>query len=145
MTTDDPGGAFDPQALLAQALEMQQRLMDAQDEAAAGTVEGSSGGGKVTVTMTGAGEVTAVRLDPSVVNADEVDLLEDLILAALHDAAAQAAEMAQSQMGLDLGSLFGSGSGGLGGLLGGLTGGLTGGPAGVEGGGPEALPPGTEA
>jgi len=78
---------FDPATLMARALEMQQRLIDAQAEAESETVEGIAGGGKVRVTMTGAGEVTSVRIDPSVVDPNEVDLLEDLILAALRDAA----------------------------------------------------------
>ncbi|GAC1318412.1 MAG: hypothetical protein NVSMB12_17220 [Acidimicrobiales bacterium] len=111
---------FDPQALLAQALEMQQRLMDAQADAATEVVEGRAGSGKVVVTMTGAGEVTSVRIDPSVVVADEVDLLEDLILAALHDAATQAAARAQQGLG-GLGDLLGGG--GLESALGGLFGG----------------------
>jgi DNA-binding YbaB/EbfC family protein len=109
---------FDPQALLAQALEMQQKLMEAQDEAADQIVEGSAGGGKVKITMTGGGEVTAVRIDPSVVVADEVDLLEDLVLAAFHDAFGRVAELAQSQMGFDLGGLGELFSGGgFGGIL----------------------------
>jgi len=111
---------FDPQALLAQALEMQQRLMDAQAEAASESVEGNAGNGKVRVTMTGAGEVTAVRIDPSVVVPDEVDLLEDLILAALHDAATKASDRAQQGLG-GLGELLGDG--GLESALGGLFGG----------------------
>ncbi|GAC1538788.1 MAG: hypothetical protein NVS3B12_24340 [Acidimicrobiales bacterium] len=111
---------FDPQALLAQALEMQQHLMDAQSDAAAETVEGTAGSGKVRVTMSGAGEVSAVRIDPSVVDPAEVDMLEDLILAALHDAATKASALAQVGLG-GLGDLL-SGSG-LEGMLGGLFGG----------------------
>ncbi len=104
---------FDPQALLAQALEMQQRLVDAQQQAAAETMEGSAGGGKVKVTMSGTGEVVSVRLDPSVVDPDEVELLEDLIVAALHDAAARVADAAEARLGFGgLGELFGGGAGG---------------------------------
>ncbi|MHB8464670.1 MAG: YbaB/EbfC family nucleoid-associated protein [Acidimicrobiales bacterium] len=105
------GQGFDPQALLAQALEMQERLIAAQADAAAEVVEGSAGGGKVKVTMTGAGEVTAVRIDPSVVVADDVEMLEDLILAALHDAAGRASALAHDAMGGlgALGGLFGGG------------------------------------
>ena len=94
---------FDPQALLARALEMQQRLLDAQAEAADATVEGTAGGGKVRVTMTGTGDVTAVHIDPSVVNPDEVDLLEDLVLAALHDAVTRVGLLAEQRMGDGLG------------------------------------------
>jgi len=104
---------FDPQALLAQALEMQQRLLDAQAEAAAATVEGTSGGGKVVVTMTGTGDVTAVRLDRSVVDPDDVELLEDLIVAALHDAATKVGAAAEERLGPGLlggvGDMFGLG------------------------------------
>ena len=108
---------FDPQALLARALEMQQRLLDAQAEAADETVEGSAGGGKVRVTLTGTGDVTAVRIDPSVVDPDEVELLEDLIVAALHDAAARVGLLAEQRLGAGLGGgladLFGGGAGAL--------------------------------
>ncbi len=104
---------FDPQALLARALEMQQRLLDAQAEAAEETVEGTAGGGKVRVTLTGTGDVTAVRIDPSVVDPAEVDLLEDLIVAAFHDAATRAGLLAEQRMGDGLGGLadlFGGGA-----------------------------------
>jgi DNA-binding YbaB/EbfC family protein len=107
-------GGFDPQALMARALEMQQRLLDAQAEAAEETVEGAAGGGKVRVTMTGAGEVTAVRIDPSVVDPAEVDLLEDLIVAALRDAATRVGLLAEERLGQGLGL-----GGGLAELLGG--------------------------
>jgi hypothetical protein len=102
------GGAFDPQALMEQALQMQQQLEAARAEAEAETVEGSAGGGKVNVTMTGGGDVTAVRIDPSVVVADDVEMLEDLVMAAMHDASTKATALARSKMG------------GLGDLLGGL-------------------------
>jgi DNA-binding YbaB/EbfC family protein len=103
---------FDLQAMLAQAQEMQQRMLDAQEAAAAQIVEGSAGGGMVKVTVTGAGEFTAVHLDPSVVDPADVDLLEDLILAALHDAAQRVMELSHQSLGQ-------LGLGGLGGLLGG--------------------------
>jgi DNA-binding YbaB/EbfC family protein len=103
---------FDPQALMARALEMQQRLLDAQAEAAEATVEGTAGAGKVRVMMTGAGDVTAVRIDPSVVDPGEVDLLEDLIVAALHDAATRVGLLAEQRLNQGLG-------GGLAGLFGG--------------------------
>jgi len=105
--------AFDPQALLAQALEMQQRLLDAQAEAADETVEGTAGGGTVRVTMTGTGDVTAVRIDPSVVDPQEVELLEDLVVVALRDASAKVGALAEQRLGSGLlggmGDLFGGG------------------------------------
>ena len=107
---------FDPATLMARALEMQQRLIDAQAEAESETVEGIAGGGKVRVTMTGAGEVTSVRIDPSVVDPNEVDLLEDLIVAALRDAATRVGLLAEQRLNQGLGGglaeLFGGGAAG---------------------------------
>jgi DNA-binding YbaB/EbfC family protein len=101
---------------MARALEMQQRLIDAQAEAESETVEGIAGGGKVRVTMTGAGEVTAVRIEPSVVDPNEVDLLEDLIVAALRDAATRVGLLAEQRLNEGLGGglaeLFGGGAAG---------------------------------
>jgi len=86
-----------------------QQAISAQAEAARATVEGSAGGGVVTVTMTGTGEVTEVTLAPEVVDPDDVEMLQDLIVAALHDAGLKVTEMQREAMGalggLDLGSL----------------------------------------
>jgi nucleoid-associated protein EbfC len=113
--TDQPGDpSLDLNALMAQAQSLMGGLMKAQEEVASQEFVGRAGGGAVTVTMEGDGEVTKVTIDPSVVNPDEVDLLEDLILTALRDAADQVAEAQGDGLGgLDFGAL-----GGLGGLLG---------------------------
>lgn len=103
-------------ALLAQAQKMQEQLMAAQAEAAAQEVEGSAGGGKVRITVTGSGTFTGVHIDPSVVDPADVDALEDLVLAALHDASSRVAQLSQEAMG-GIGDALGLGSG-LGGLLG---------------------------
>lgn len=116
MSDQEQGGidGLDLGALLNQAQEMQQQLMAAQQEQANQVITGEAAGGKVTVEMTGTGEFRAVRIDPGVVDPDEIDLLEDLVLAALRDAASKAAELqADAIRGLGLGG------GGLGGLLGG--------------------------
>src|SRR5438132_5105843 len=73
---------FDINDLLQQAMAMQSKLAEAQEQAAHQNVEGSAGAGKVAVTMSGAGEITKVRIDPSIVDPEDVALLEDLILAA---------------------------------------------------------------
>ena len=86
-------------ALLAQAQQMQQQLMQAQEELAATDVHGQAGGGLVQVTMKGSGEVVAVSIDPKVVDPDDVETLQDLIVGALADASAQVAELAQSRLG----------------------------------------------
>jgi DNA-binding YbaB/EbfC family protein len=105
----------DPYDLLASA----QEALAAQAEAVNRTVEGSAGGGVVKVQMSGAGEVTGLELAPEAVDPDDVEMLQDLILAALHDANAKVAELQKQAMGalgqIDLSSLGGS----LGGLLGG--------------------------
>jgi nucleoid-associated protein EbfC len=86
-------------ALLAQAQQMQQQLIQAQEELAATDVHGQAGGGLVQVTMKGSGEVVAVSIDPKVVDPDDVETLQDLIVGALTDASAQVAELAQSRLG----------------------------------------------
>jgi nucleoid-associated protein EbfC len=95
----EPGGPPDMSALLAQAQQMQQQLMQAQEEMAATDVHGQAGGGLVQVTMKGSGEVVAVSIDPKVVDPDDVETLQDLIVGALTDASAQVAELAQSRLG----------------------------------------------
>jgi DNA-binding YbaB/EbfC family protein len=97
--------------LLKQAQKMQEQLMEAQAAAAEQVVEGQSGGGVVKVTVTGSMEFQSVSIDPDAVDPDDVAMLEDLVLAAIHDAVAKANQLTQQAMGgLDLG--------GLGGLLG---------------------------
>jgi DNA-binding YbaB/EbfC family protein len=99
--------------------ESAQQALSAQAEAATQVVEGSAGGGVVTVTMTGQGEVTSVTLSPAVVDPDDIEMLQDLIVAALRDAGLQVTELQRQAMGafgsVDLGSL--------GDMLGGLMGG----------------------
>lgn len=86
-------------ALLAQAQQMQQQLMQAQQELAATDVHGQAGGGLVQVTMKGSGEVVAVSIDPKVVDPDDVETLQDLIVGALADASKQVTDLAQSRLG----------------------------------------------
>jgi len=86
-------------ALLAQAQQMQQQLMQAQEQLAATDVHGQAGGGLVQVTMKGSGEVVALSIDPEVVDPDDVETLQDLIVGALADASAQVTSLAQSRLG----------------------------------------------
>jgi DNA-binding YbaB/EbfC family protein len=107
------GGAGSPFDLLASA----QEALSAQADAVNQVVEGTSGGGVVQVTMTGGGEVTGIKLSAQVVDPDDIEMLQDLIVAALRDATAKVTELQRAALGalgqLDLGSL--------GGLLGGGT------------------------
>ena len=80
--------------LLKQAQQMQQQLVAAQEELAQREVTGSAGGGLVTATMTGSGDVTAITIAPSAVDPDDLETLQDLVVAALHDAKRAADELA---------------------------------------------------
>src|SRR4051794_8114886 len=84
---------------MKQAQKMQQQMADAQAELGEAEVSGTAGGGLVTVTATGAGEVTAVKIDPKAVDPDDVETLEDLVLAAVHNAAEAARELTEQKMG----------------------------------------------
>jgi nucleoid-associated protein EbfC len=95
----EPGGTPDMSALLAQAQQMQQQLMEAQEQLAATEVHGQAGGGLVQITMKGSGEVVAVSIDPKVVDPDDVETLQDLIVGAIGDASKQVTILAQSRLG----------------------------------------------
>jgi len=97
--------------LLKQAQKMQEQLMEAQAAAAEQVIEGQAGGGVVKVTVTGGMEFQSVHIDPDAVDPEDVSMLEDLVLAAIHEAVTKVNALSQQAMGgLDLG--------GLGGLLG---------------------------
>ena len=78
-----PGQPPDMSALLAQAQQVQQQLMEAQEALAVAEVHGQAGGGLVQVTMKGSGEVVGVAIDPKVVDPDDVETLQDLIVGAI--------------------------------------------------------------
>ncbi len=98
--------------------ESAQQALSAQADAAQQVVEGTAGGGVVRVTMTGQGEVTSVTLAPEVVDPGDIDMLQDLIVAALHDAGLKVTDLQREAMG----ALGGFDLSGLGEMLGGLTG-----------------------
>lgn len=89
-------------------LEQAQQMMQAQAEAAEREVEGVAGGGMVRITATGTGQVLSVSINPAAVDPDDVAMLEDLVLAALHDVNAQLAAVQREAMG-PLGDIFGGG------------------------------------
>ena len=80
--------------LLKQAQQMQQQLVAAQEEMARTEVTGTAGGGLVSATMTGAGELTALTIAPAAVDPDDLETLQDLIVAAVRDAKRAADELA---------------------------------------------------
>jgi DNA-binding YbaB/EbfC family protein len=91
--------------ILAQAQEMQGKFQQIQDDLVKQTVSASAGGGMVTVEADGKGTVKAIRIDPSVVNPSDVEMLEDLVLVALTEAQKKAGELAQKEMGKLTGGL----------------------------------------
>ena len=101
---------MDMNKLLQQVGEMQQQMEQAQDELAKETVEASAGGGMVTVTANGAGEIRQIKIDPKAIDPDDPEMLEDMILAAVNEAIRSAHGLAESK----LGGLAGGALGGLG-------------------------------
>lgn len=85
--------------ILQQAQQMQGKLQQMQDELSQRSVSGSAGGGMVTVDADGKGTVRKIKLDPSVVNPADVEMLEDLIVVAVAEAQKKAQELAQEEMG----------------------------------------------
>ncbi len=104
-----PGGQPNLQQLMKQAQKMQAQVQAAQEELAAAQVEGSAGGGLVTATITGAGEVVAIKIKPEAVDPDDVESLEDLVVAALHDASRTATALQAERMGPLTGGMGGLG------------------------------------
>jgi nucleoid-associated protein EbfC len=107
------GGPLDPLAEaggfdLSSLFDSAQQLVAAQEETARQAFVGRSGGGKVEIEVSGAGEFRRVTISPDVVDPDDVGLLEDLVLAALHDAMTRVNEAQSSALGgFDLGQLGG--------------------------------------
>lgn len=107
-----PGPGFDMNQLLQQAQKMQRQLQDAQAALAETEVVGQAGNGLVQVTMTAVGEVRAVRIDPKVVDPEDVETLQDLIVGAFQDATRAAQQVQAEKMG-PLASGLGDAVGGL--------------------------------
>ena len=87
------------QAALVQAHQMQHQLMEAQQQIAATQVTGQAGGGLVEVTLNGSGEIVGIRIDPQVVNPDDVETLQDLVVGALTNAAENMRETVKEILG----------------------------------------------
>ncbi|MCP9207144.1 YbaB/EbfC family nucleoid-associated protein [Streptomyces sp. NEAU-Y11] len=93
------GGQPNMQQLLQQAQKMQQDLAAAQEELGRTPVEGSSGGGLVKATVTGAGELQGLVIDPKAVDPEDTETLADLVVAAVRDANHAAQELQQQKLG----------------------------------------------
>ncbi len=93
------GGLGDMAKMMKAAQEMQGKMTGLQDDLEKITVTGESGAGLVRATATAKGVLTGLEIDPSIFNPDEKEVVEDLILAAIKDAQAKAAERSQEEMG----------------------------------------------
>jgi nucleoid-associated protein EbfC len=107
---EDSTMGMDMNKLMQQMTEMQEQMQQAQEELAKETVEASAGGGMVTVTANGAGEIQQIKIDPKAIDPDDPEMLEDMILAAVNEAIRSAQSLAESK----LGGLAGGALGGLG-------------------------------
>ena len=110
-----PGAQPNMQQLMKQAQKMQAQLEAAQQELAATEVSGSAGGGLVSATVTGSGDLVSLTIDPKAVDPDDVETLADLVVAAVRDANTNAAKLQEQKLGPVAG-----GAGGLGGGMPGL-------------------------
>ena len=91
--------------MMKQAQKLQSQMVKLQEELADKTVESSSGGGMVTVVANGRQQIVSIQIENEVVDPDDVDMLQDLVLAAVNDALAKAQEMVSSEMGKLTGGL----------------------------------------
>ena len=95
------------QKMMKEAQKMQERLAKAQNDLAAQTLEVSSGGGKVNVTVNGGGDITAIKIAPEVVDPQDVEMLEDLVLSGIREAQEAARKLQADTMGQVTGGLGG--------------------------------------
>ena len=91
--------------MMKQAQKLQSQMMKLQEELADKTVESSSGGGMVTVVANGRQQIVSIQIENEVVDPNDVDMLQDLVLAAVNDALSKAQEMVSSEMGKLTGGL----------------------------------------
>ena len=97
--------SFDLGGLLKQAQALQERLSSAQEELAKRTVEGTAGGGMVTAVVNGRLELVSVRIDPTLLEQPDRDMLQDLVVAAVNGAIRAAQRMMSEEMGKLTGGL----------------------------------------
>jgi nucleoid-associated protein EbfC len=103
---------MNPRQLQQMAQKMQKEMAKVQEELGQTMVEGSAGGGAVKAVVNGHRELQSLTINPEVVDPDDVEILQDLLVAAVNDASKRAAELAEQRMGAVTGGL-----GGLGGLF----------------------------
>jgi len=104
--------------LMRQAQKLQEEMAKAQEEAKKKTVEATAGGGMVTVVANGAGQIVSIKIEKDVVDPEDIDMLQDLILAASNEALRRAQELVSDEMSKLTGGLQIPGMGNLGNMFG---------------------------
>ena len=104
---------MDMSKMLEQVQQMQAQMQKAQEELKNETVEASAGGGMVTVTATGGGEIKSIKIDPKAIDPNDPEMLADMVVAAVNEALRSAQSLIESKLGPALGGLQGLGLPGL--------------------------------
>ena len=104
-------GGMNMNNIMKQAQKMQKQMLETQETLNQKTLEMTSGGGAVKIVISGKKEIQSIKIDPEVVDPDDVEMLEDLILSAVNEAIRQADEMYTNEMGKITGGLGGLGGG----------------------------------
>jgi hypothetical protein len=97
--------SMDFNKMMEQVQQMQSQMQQAQEELKNETVQATAGGGMVTVTATGNGEIKEIKIDPKAIDPDDPEMLEDMVLAAVNEALRSANSLIQSKMGPAMGGL----------------------------------------
>ena len=105
--------SMDFNKMMEQVQQMQTQMQQAQEELKNETVQATAGGGMVTVTATGSGEIKEIKIDPKAIDPDDPELLEDMVLAAVNEALRSAHGLIEAKLGPAMGGLSGLGLPGL--------------------------------
>ena len=105
--------SMDMNKMLEQVQQMQVQMQKAQEELKNETVQATAGGGMVTVTATGGGEIKEIKIDPKAIDPDDPEMLEDMVVAAVNEALRSSQSLMEAKLGPALGGLQGMGLPGL--------------------------------
>ena len=105
--------SMDLNKMMQQVQEMQTQMQQAQEELKDETVQATAGGGMVTVTATGGGEIKEIRIDPKAIDPDDPEMLADMVVAAVNEALRSSQSLMEAKLGPALGGLHGLGLPGL--------------------------------